>query len=109
MSFFTKAKHPESDDAAVDIEAMSEIGRVHGVPPPLVKAWTDPFEYAVGLRDGTIIHFESCEFDADFVFVRFVGIRSARAHGVDMTFSFERGLVARVADVAWAADAPNGS
>lgn len=84
-----------------------------GWPPALAKATVDPFFYAVGLRGGAIIHFESAELidDDHTEWVSLRGcpenLRLELDHGHDMTF--ERGLEVRVADILWAADAPYGS
>jgi hypothetical protein len=84
-----------------------------GWPRALAKATVDPFFYAVGLRGGAIIHFESAEL-IDDEHTEWVSLRGCPEnmrleldHGHEMTF--ERGLEVRVADILWAADAPHGS
>lgn len=114
---------PELDaddpDGSLAWSSMEETCRVFGIPWPLGKASLDEFDYAVGLRDGTVIQFERCVFDRDHVFAWLKGVRGhsmpvarnsgARSSERDTPFSFDRGLVIRLADVMWAADAPFGS
>lgn len=101
-------------------------------PPHLNKAVLDnPFQYACGLRDGTVIEFEGatpgdwaeCErldhvadagSDEDFLnarvaseWVHLEGIQSIR--GPLGVFPFERGLDIRLSEIVWVADAPRGS
>lgn len=106
-----EANTPAESDANIN-----DISRAFGIPEPLVKASIDPFDYAVGLRDGTVIRFEHCSFDKDHVFVKLRGIRShsiaVPVFGPDVfehNFNFERGLDVRIVDILWAADAPHGS
>lgn len=105
-------------NAKLDIDPFQEacdVGRAFGIPHALVKASIDPFTYAVGLRDGRVIVFKSCSFDADHVFVTLKGVEShniqAPADGYkrDHSFTFERGIDIRIVDILWAADAPWGS
>jgi hypothetical protein len=97
-----------------------DIAKAFGIPWPLVKAAFDPFYYAVGLRDGTVIHFTNCAFDsmlrAQPVFVTLRGIESHNipaqegdSQGRPCKFNFERGLMVRLDHIVWAADAPYGS
>lgn len=101
-------------------EARLDLEKVYqrlGLPWPLSKALSDPFEYAVGLRDGSVVHFESASIRLEAPeFITLNGVRHHSVPAVDVThdrkpwpFSFERGLVIRISDVMWAADAPHGS
>lgn len=76
-------------------------------PPALVKALGDPFEYAIGLRDGTVLRFEQAT-DLGHGWCRLFLMEHgeyARAR----CFPCPRGVDVRVADIVWAADAPMGS
>jgi hypothetical protein len=89
----------------------------HGWPWPLAKATADdPFDYAIGLRDGTVIRFQGAETSADmgWVTIKGSGLKIIRwGNGgnwlADDRFTFERGLVIRVSEIVWATDAPQGS
>lgn len=89
-----------------------------GWPPALAKATYDPFDYAVGLKDGTVIFFEhatSCGGNHEWVLLKFQDMHDRTAayqrsfnktHGVGGN---DRGLEVRVSEIVWAADAPYGS
>lgn len=83
-------------------------------PPALAKACYDPFDYAMGLTDGTVIFFEYAE-PVSRLWVTIMGVRQGpRAVLQDGTSDrsnaiFERGLDVRVSQIAWVADAPYGS
>lgn len=110
-----------SDDDGPSIE---EKARAFGIPWPVAKASVDPYTYAVGLRDGSVLVFESCEIDAEYKFVTLLGVSlhsfPPLQHGPEAPrntsfvtdlprpFNFKRGLVVRVEDILWAADAPYG-
>ena len=105
----------DSDPAdADDGPTFEEKARAFGIPWPVVKASEDPFDYAVGLRDGSVFFFEHCAIDADYKFVTLLGVRAHSfpppRHGLDpnrdMQLSFARGVVVRVEDILWAADGP---
>lgn len=87
-----------------------------GWPPHLVKATYDPFVYALRLRTGEVIVFESAEpvcgdqwaYLKEPVFTESVnGRRSDEKKS--SAFNFERGVEVRVADIVWVSDAPWGS
>ena len=122
--FATSDGGPES--AEDDGPSIEEKARAFGIPWPIVKASVDPFDYAVGLRDGSVLFFEHCQIDADHKFVTLLGVRAhsfaSLRHGPEArqrtsfvhadretSFTFDRGLVVRVEDILWAADAPYGS
>lgn len=86
-------------------------------PEALIKAVDDPFDYAVGLRDGTIIFFEYAVPEGKFnQWVRLV-LNDLHSGSEAYTRSFNyragigkhRGLEVRVHDIMWASDAPFGS
>lgn len=68
--------------------------------PALVKACIDPFDYAVGLRNGLTLRFEYAEIHGDFVTLH---------EPEGLPFPCPRGLDVALADILWATDAPNGS
>ena len=92
-------------------EALRTISRGPGrlrYPDALEKACSDPFDYAIGLKNGTVIRFH------EVISYRngWLGLRNVEVSGAgDMadTFSFERGIDVRVSDISWVCDAPQGS
>ena len=105
--------HQMLEDRAGSMDAcptcVATIGDV------LVKAVTDDFDYAIGLRTGDVIRFTSAHYAGDnwiyLVGVDNWGDNSAllRNHREDHNNPCPRGLQVRVTDIVWAADAPNGS
>jgi hypothetical protein len=84
------------------------------LPPALVKAIFDPFDYVLGLRDGRIIHFQEAKLCGSNKWVNLFG----NGHGfknegaIEVTgidHEFPRGINVRISDIMWVADAPNGS
>lgn len=84
--------------------------REAGWPDHLIKATCDPFHYAMGLRGGMVLEFESAEPQANGLFVRLhraeEGSRVGRGH---FPFNTDRGLDVRVSEIVWVLDAPHGS
>ncbi len=73
------------------------------LPPSLVKATHDPFDYALALRDGTEILFSEALIMGQFV--RLTLLHAERLFDHIM----ERGVDVRISDIMWCADAPDGS
>ncbi len=82
-------------------------------PPALLKATCDPFSYALGLRDGTVVDFKSAEIHGEWV-----TIKGESDHTYESDESDEsgwkrhlcpRGVDIRLSEIMWVADAPNGS
>lgn len=96
-------------------EAIMWIAK--GVPQALLKAQADPFEYALGLKDGTVIYFEECELGSIASFNGWVTINKIRSHTVAAVdrdegvtpICFARGMEVHLSAIAWVADAPFGS
>lgn len=89
-----------------------------GWPQPLIKAVSDSFDYALQLRNGMVIYFESAAPDEADGWVLLKGIRSQYPEGGSEGVStyrpelvpvFERGVAVRLVDIVWVADAPWGS
>lgn len=74
----------------------------HRLPPSLVKACYDPFDYAVGLRGGIWIRFEQAKVYGDYV--RLDGVIET-----NLEYPMPRGVDVRIEDIVWCADAPEGS
>lgn len=89
----------------------------NGLPPALVKAVEDcEFDYALGLRDGTMIRFIGASLidDTEEWIHLDLGPRMGdggiiRRDGYGQAWCFERGLDVRLSEIAWVADAPEGS
>jgi hypothetical protein len=92
----------ETDDFEVLIGEM---------PPSLVKALDDPFDYMLGLRDGRIIHFYEASLCNNQKWVTLIGQDDVDGD-IEMTgveLGFPRGIDVRISDIMWCADAPGGS
>lgn len=80
-------------------------------PASLIKAACDPFDYALGLNDGTIIRFSEAEFHGKWVTI--LGQQDGHGDHPFETeiygFRFHRGLDIRLDTISWCADAPEGS
>ena len=79
-------------------------------PSSLIKALFDPFDYALGLLDGTIIRFTQASIRGDWVTL--LGSESAGDHPLETPvygFKFYRGIQIRFDQIAWCSDAPGGS
>lgn len=89
-----------------------------GWPPALIKAVNDPFDYALKLKDGSLIFFEyvvPIGRGNEWVSIYFQDIHKG---GDVWEWSFnhrfriggnDRGLQVRVSEIVWVADAPYGS
>jgi hypothetical protein len=94
---------------------LEELDERRGVPHPLSKALCDPFDYALGLRDGTVIRFHYADaFKGGWVRINVGqiydgGFVNDKEHRTVGDWSFDRGLYVRVSDIVWIADAPQGS
>ena len=89
-----------------------------GWPPALIKAVDDPFDYALRLKDGSLIFFEyavPCGKNNEWASLYFQDIHSGSEvwrGSFNHTFAvggYARGLEVRVSEIVWAADAPFGS
>ena len=89
-----------------------------GWPPALIKAVNDPFDYALRLKDGSLIFFEyaiPCGKNNEWASLYFQDIHSwseVWRGSFNHTFAvggYARGLEVRVSEIVWAADAPFGS
>lgn len=97
--------------------------RAKGIPEALYKASTDPFDYAMGLKNGAVFYFEAVDLGECEVFQGWVHISNIKSytlygnddwdhqtgHGIADQFNFERGMDIRLEDISWVADAPFGS
>lgn len=78
------------------------------LPPSLLKALRDSFDYALGLKNGHVIHFSEAHLLKGERWIKLIGFNETiEMDGV--SFSFPRGLDVRISEIAWVADAPNGS
>lgn len=95
---------------------LGELSSRWKLPPALVKSCFDEFDYALGLRDGTIIYFSYAEFDTEVPewvhLIEHPMYEEAYANRLGrrrLPVSFLRGLDVRLTEIAWVADAPFGS
>ncbi|GAC1311016.1 MAG: hypothetical protein NVSMB19_25370 [Vulcanimicrobiaceae bacterium] len=82
-----------------------------GWPQPLVRAVTTEADYALGLRDGTIMHFHRAELVGSATVFEFVRLtRSEERGGTEKFVSttphvpFDVGVYVRVNEIAWIAE-----
>jgi hypothetical protein len=112
MSNLLKEKKVK-ESMSTDIEQM--VDRIYidrELPPALVKALHDSFDYALGLRNGQVIHFYEAHLSESGKWVQLIGFGDEYSHSIEMSgvdYTFPRGLYVRLSDIMWVADAPNGS
>ena len=96
-----------------------EILQGRGWPRALAKATVDPYIYAIGLRDGTVILFEAAASSQDHLWAHLTEPRVAHPTADqanspssfgpgDLPEKFGRGIDVRVSEIVWAADNPWG-
>jgi hypothetical protein len=98
------------------VESADEVCDEHArmLPPSLLKALVDPFDYALALRDGTVVRFSHAEISGEFAVlfgdsqVGDTPVTMFRSEGL-VTYQCPRGLDVRIADIMWCADAPQSS
>ncbi len=87
------------------------------IPWPLKKATQDEFSYACEINNGMIVKFSKAEINGEWVTL------SETNGTIDLTYSpkicsfdatsplmsFPRGIVVKISDIVWVADAPFGS
>lgn len=82
-----------------------------GWPWPLAKALFDDFNYDIGLRDGSIVHFTRAHVRGtlDWVTLDAEGLLVAgpMLSRSEFLVDMERGLVIRVSEIVWAVDGPS--
>ena len=93
--------------------AQAEARRLevtYGLPPALVKALGDQFQYAVGLRDGTTLHFEDASYEEGSAWVHLSGTGGPDGFYYqdhtpgDISYVSGRGMDIRISEIVWAAD-----
>jgi len=86
-----------------------ELMVTHGYPRPLAKACFDSFFYALRLSSGQTVTFAEAK-PINREWVEIVGSEKDKEFiHMDGIFTFPRGVVIRVSEIVWVADAPNGS
>lgn len=73
-------------------------------PSSLLKAVGDEFDYALGLKDGTVFRFSMASLEGDFAH-----LMDIRPTTKPFGFTFDRGVEVRISEIAWCCDAPEGS
>jgi hypothetical protein len=113
------------EDSVLTIDQLVSLWHLKGVPTILVKASCDPFQYALGLKNGTVFVFSEADLGPPTEFNGWFMIRDVQSHTVpripespnpDLAYSivesgisFDRGVEIHLSQVAWVADAPFGS
>lgn len=102
--------------AAAPFRAAFYFWQHRGLPDALIKAIHDPFDYALGLKNGQVMEFTEARLCRPFVFVS--GIKRTTIKGLEAetaanarypSCDFDRGVDIRISEIAWVADAPHGS
>ena len=81
-------------------------------PPSLLKACCDPFDYALGLRDGKVLFFNKASINGEWVFIHLNWDGdNHQEHFNPEIFGYPmcRGIDIRLDQIIWCADAPTGS
>lgn len=98
------------------VELPEDEAYFRHLPHALRKACYDPFDYALGLTNGTIIFFSSAEFDPKSPEWITLCLDNVTGQNVQpdvfkriLSIPFDRGLEVRLSEIAWCADAPYGS
>jgi len=86
---------------------------VRKYPDPLLKAAVDPYDYALGLKDGTVIRFTKATLQGDYVLLDVADAQRAFPFGRPdgrhtLPYPCRRGVAVRLDCIAWAVDAPEG-
>ena len=77
-------------------------------PAALLKAHRDSFDYALRLRTGEVVRFESAHINGEWAHLTLLPDDMQLA--IDgLPYLMERGVDVRIADIVWVADAPEGS
>lgn len=94
-----------------------DMFRTMGLCNDIEKACSDPFDYALGLKNGTIFRFVSAHLDGEWLHLS--GDSNIHEHNIpalvnaagqqEQRYNFERGVSVRLSEIAWIADAPMGS
>jgi hypothetical protein len=88
-----------NDGSGVCPECTEKYGR------HLAKAMVDPFDFAIGLKTGPVMRFTGKNVEVKGDWIELPDPDSV--HG--LPFPFCRGMQVRFTDIAWVADAPEGS
>ena len=76
----------------------------------LEKATCDePWDYAIGLVDGSVFRFEGADFMRKGTWVHLRGIREWHLPRGSISYNFDRGIDIPISAIVWVTDAPEGS
>lgn len=103
---------PDPNDGGESLyETEAKLAEATGLPVGhhLIKAMTDPFDYALRMRSGEVVQFES----ADYIGGGWVRLTLHDYHSdvscEKIAFPAARGVDIRIFDIIWVMDAPRGS
>ena len=99
----------EKEDA--ETREINEDLCERGWPASLIRATSEPMWYALGLRNGSVVHFEAAELLDNATFVRLIHFGNYLPKGTPIlstspSMTFEMGIEVCVADIMWAAEMP---
>lgn len=79
-------------------------------PASLIKALGDEFDYAMGLRNGTVLRFQSARITGEWVTIELFEPNEQPVKGFNKgEYPCPRGVDIRISEIIWCADAPQGS
>jgi hypothetical protein len=79
------------------------------LPPALVKAVGDRFQYACRLRTGDIVRFTGATIRGEYATLELDTQLWPEDPAREVPYPFPRGLDVRIVDIVWCGDAPDGS
>lgn len=87
-----------------------ELARL-GISGHLAKACADPFVYAIGLKNGHVIMFHAAcvHPGTDWLTLEILNEDQQEDNEKRLGHKCPRGLSVRISEIAWCADAPDGS
>lgn len=78
-------------------------------PMELIKAVVEPFDYALGLRDGRELRFSQAIIRGEWVHLDIETNLAEQQAQATLGHPLERGISVRLSEIVWIADAPDGS
>ena len=96
------------DDLDRITDAVSNKDRFE-LPNALSKSMSEPYDYALGLRNGTILYFSEASYQpgSEWVHLKAPMPGVEKRHGY-IIVPFDHGLDVRLSEIAWVADSPYG-
>lgn len=108
---------PNAESAYIEEPNEDLKGKYPHLPDVLLKSVEDPYIYAMGIKTGLVIIYNSAEIDGEWVHISFEkGYNCEEKFGnvfntqtgyiPKSAFFFPRGISIRISDIVWIADSP---